>query len=268
MSRYTIVSAIKTLDTLFAFNTAVPLSVEEIGQRTEQSRNQAFRCVKTLEEYGLIAERDGGYVLTPLLLTLLPALRHDPLLSVAEPYLRELQNRTDETVNLIVRLNQKETIVLATYPSHHSIRLVTKVGQVALLHAGAVPKAILAFSEDEEREVILSMTEFLPSYTEHTVRDANTLRAELAQTVERGYSVSDQDFEPGARGVGAPIFNRAGIPIGGISVGGPVIRVTEDQMHEWGAVIRETADKISAELGWFGGYQDTVPLEKSKEDLS
>lgn len=264
MSRYTIVSAIKTLDTLFVFNTAEPLSVEEIGRRTEQSRNQVFRCIKTLEEYGLIAEREGGYVLTPLLLSLLPALRHDPLLSVAEPYLRELQTRTDETVNLIVRLNQKETIVLATYPSRHSIRLVTKVGQLALLHAGAVPKAILAFSAYEEQEAVLSMTEFLPSYTAYTMRDATELRKELDRTRERGYSVSDQDFEPGARGVGAPIFNRTGMPVGGISVGGPIIRVTENQMHEWGPLLRETADKISADLGWLGGYRD-APV-KIKED--
>ncbi|MCY0900277.1 MAG: IclR family transcriptional regulator [Firmicutes bacterium] len=250
MSQYTIQSAIKVLDTLFTFTTAEALSLEELGVRTQQSRNQIFRCVKTLEEYGLVCERDGGYALTPLVLKLLPSVRRDPLVAIADPYLRDFQAKTDETVNLVVRWRQWETITLGTYPSRHSVRLVSQIGQVSFLHAGAVPKAILAYATSAEQEAVLEALVHYPQYTPWTISDPERLRAELAATRVRGYSISDQDFEAGGRGVGAPIFDREGKPVAGISVGGPTIRVSDSHLAQWGPAIRDVADHISAELGW------------------
>lgn len=259
MSQYTIQSGVKVLDTLFAFDTTNPILLEELGRRTEQSRNQVFRCVKTLQEYGLITEREGGYILTPMVLKLMPSLRRDPLAQVAEPYLRDLQARTDETVNLVVGWNEKETITLATYPSRHAIRLVSQVGQVSFLHAGCVPKAMLAFSTQDRQEEVFAELSTYPSYTSSTVLDPKALFRELEETRERGYSVSDQDFEAGGRGVGAPIFNRHGVPIGGISVGGPTVRISDENLRAWGPLIRHIADQISAELGWTGVISGTAP---------
>ncbi len=256
-------------DTLFAFDTTEPLNAEQLGRRTDQSRNQVFRCIKTLQEYGLIAERDEGYVLTPMMLKLMPSLRRDPLAMVAEPYLRELQAETDETVNLVARWDQNETITLATFPSRHSIRLVSQVGQVSFLHAGAVPKAVLAFASREEQEQVLAELAAYPRYTEWTVLDHGKLREEIRKIRERGYSISDQDFEAGGRGVGAPIFDGRGNPIGGISVGGPTVRVSLEVLSSWGPHLQHVADRISAELGWTGSPSpaNTSPGNR-KDDAS
>lgn len=250
MSRYTIHSAIKVLDTLFAFDSADVLSTDELGHRTQQSRNQVFRCIKTLQEYGLVVERDGEYVLTPMILRLLPAVRRDPLASIAEPYLRALQEKTDETVNLVVRWQEYETITLATFPSRHAIRLVSQTGQVSMFHAGATPKAMLAFMNPDFQESLFNTLVQLPQYTPYTERHPDRLRAELAEIRDRGYSVSDQDFELGGRGVGAAIFDRHGNPVAGISVGGPVSRVSLQTLAVWGPMLVEVADAISAELGF------------------
>lgn len=251
-SRYTIRSAVKVLDTLFAFDAAEVLTTEELGQRTEQSRNQVFRCIKTLQEYGLITERDAGYALTPMVLKLLPSVRRNPIAAVADPYLRDLQEKTDETVNLVVRWHARETITLATYPSRHGVRLVSQAGQVSLLHAGATPKAMLAFLSSEEQEAILAEVASYPQYTPATETDPERLRRELDQIRHRGYSISDQDFELGGRGVGAPIFDRRGEPVAGISVGGPVMRVTDPILQHWGPMVVQVAAAISRDLGWPG----------------
>lgn len=257
-SRYTIRSAVKVLDTLFSFDTTESLTADELGRRTDQSRNQVFRCVKTLQEYGLIAEREGGaYVLTPMVLRLLPSIRRDPIATVAEPYLRELQEKTDETINLVLRWQGRENITLATLPSRHGIRLVSQTGQVSLLHAGATPKAMLAFLPFDEQEEVLAELPTYPQYTPYTTINAEKLRTELAEIRRRGYSISDQDFELGGRGVGSPIFDRHGIPVAGISVGGPVSRVSDHTLALWGPMIAAAADSISRELGWSGGSTGT-----------
>lgn len=250
MSRYTIQSAIKVLDTLFTFASSTTLSMEEIAERTQQSKNQTFRCIHTLKDYGLIVDRDEGYALTPMVLRLMPSSRHEPVSRIADPYLREFQARTDETVNLVIRWKDREAIILATYPSRHSVRLVSQTGQVSLLHAGATPKAMLAFLSDDEVERVISPSSDLPKYTPFTQTDPVRLRAEVAEIRERGYSISDQDFELGGRGVGAPVFDRSGKPIAGISVGGPISRVGEDVYRVWGQWAVDVAKAISIELGW------------------
>lgn len=253
MSRYAIQSAIKVLDTLFAFNTTDALTCDELGRRTEQSRNQVFRCVKTLQDYGLVVERDDGYVLTPMMLQLLPSIRRDPIASIAEPYLRAVQEETDETVNLVVRWKGRETITLSTFPSRHGIRLVSQAGQVSLLHAGATPKAMLAFMTVKDQEAVLAELASYPQYTPYTEMNPEKLRVELAEIRQRGYSISNQDFELGGRGVGAPIFDRHGEPVAGTSVGGPVSRVTDETLKVWGPMLVSVAQAISAELGWSPG---------------
>lgn len=256
-SRYTIRSAVKVLDTLFAFDSTETLTMEELGSRTEQSRNQVFRCAKTLQEYGLITERDGGYGLTPMILKLIPSIRRDPIATIAEPRLRDLQEKTDETVNLVVRWQVRQTITLMTFPSRQGIRLVSQAGQVSWLHAGATPKAMLAFADPEEQEAVLGELASYPKYTPYTETDPERLRQELADIRQRGYSISDQDFEMGGRGVGAPIFDRHGVPVAGISVGGPVMRVSDMTLRSWGPMLVQVAEAISAELGWTGGYPGT-----------
>lgn len=252
VSRYTIQSAVKVLDTLFAFTSPDPLTVDELGTRTHQSRNQVFRCIKTLHEYGLVADREDGYVLTPMALRLMPSIRRDPIVMVAEPYLRTLQEQTDETVNLVVRWQARETITLTTLPSRHAIRLVSQVGQVSFLHAGATPKAMLAFLESSVQADVLRELPQYPRYTPYTELNPERLRAELSVIRHRGYSISDQDFEMGGRGVGAPIWDRHSQPIAGISVGGPVHRVTDETLATWGPLIVQVAEAISTEMGWPG----------------
>jgi IclR family acetate operon transcriptional repressor len=252
MSQYTIRSAVKVLDALFAFDTTESLSLDQLGEQTQQSRNQTFRCVKTLQEYGLIAERDGRYVLTPMILRLVPSVRRHPVATIAEPYLRRLQEQTDETVNFVVRWQDRETITLTTLPSRHAVRLVSQIGQVSLLHAGATPKAILAFSPPKLQEQVLAELPTYPQYTPFTEMNPDKLRTELEATRQRRYAVSDQDFELGGRGIGAPVFDHRGEPIAGVSVGGPVSRVSDLTLRTWSPLLIQVAESISTELGWTG----------------
>jgi len=251
-SRYAISSAVKTLQVLFAFEgTQGPTTLQELSRRAGLTTNQTFRCLKSLEDFGLVQEVRSGYALTPTLLRLTPSVLHEPLLiDVAETALLALRDDTGETVNLMALIGNRETLCLATYPSPQSVRLVTQVGQRALLHAGATSKAVLAWLSESEQEDWLRMLPLLPRLTESTVLDPELLRSELAATRERGYSITDQDYEPGARGVGAPILGPDGRPIGGLSVGGPHERVDDRAIERFGRLAVEAAARISRRLGY------------------
>jgi DNA-binding IclR family transcriptional regulator len=249
--RYTIAAAVKTLEVLFAFRDARgALSLTEVSSRAQLPRNQVYRCLKSLEAMGLLAEQPRGFALTPKLLELVPAIRGQSLLSAAEPAMHALQEATGETVNLVALLEaEDETVCLVSVPTRHGIGLLTRVGQRSGLHAGACPKAILAFMPVAVQERVLAGLKDAVRYTDATVLDANRLREELRETAARGYSITDEDFEAGARGVGAAIFGPSGGPVGGLSVGGPASRVDDEKLRRFGALAVEAAREVSSRLG-------------------
>lgn len=209
-------------------------------------------------------DQAGHYRLTSLVYQLAAAAEEEaPLEEVAQPVMDQLQITTNETVNLCCLVGGQSVIVARKY-SDHSVKLTSKLGQISGLHAGANPKAMLAFMPAEEQEKILSMFPVLQKYTEKTVKSVEALRMELLEIRQRGYSISDEDFEEGARGVGAAIFDRNGKVVGGISAGGPINRVGHEKLEHLGGLVADAARRISRLLGYMGDPVDAY--EKLDKD--
>jgi len=267
--RYAIDSALKTLQVLFAF--AEPphaLSVAEIEQKVGLSKNQVFRCLKSMEEFGLVRlDQEGKYRVTPLIRQLASAAETDPSLEeIAQPAMVQLQEMTGETVNLCC-LVENHSVIVARRHSRHGVRLNVRLGERTGLHAGASPKAMLAFLPQETQEEVIAMLPSLHRYTDKTARDRDLFRRELQEIRTRGYSISDEDFEEGARGVGAPIFGREGSVVGGISAGGPISRVGPAQVELLGQLTALAARRVSRLLGHGGNgsSETTSPVQKEAE---
>ncbi|RKN85790.1 IclR family transcriptional regulator [Paenibacillus ginsengarvi] len=252
-SRYTIESVMKTLQVLFSFcEPPYRFTISDLESSTGLSKNQVFRSLKSLEEFGLLRmEAEGSYVVTAIAYNLALAAEPDaPLEELAQPVMESLQRATGETVNLCCLLDGQSTIIARRH-GKQSVRLMSRLGQRSPLHAGACPKAMLAFLSDEEQERVIGMLPHYQKITDHTVTDPDRLRIELEEIRRRGYSVSDEDYEAGARGVGAPIFGKNGKVIAAISAGGPTIRVSPEDLLGFGQLTMEAADKISKFLGYF-----------------
>ncbi|ULO09056.1 IclR family transcriptional regulator [Paenibacillus sp. 19GGS1-52] len=251
-SRYTIESVMKTLQILFSFcEPPYRFSIGELEEVTGLSKNQIFRSLKSLEEFGMLRmEPDGFYVVTAMAYNLAVAAEPDaPLEEVAPPIMEQLQQETGETVNLCILFEGQSTIIARRH-SKQGVRLMSRLGHRTPLIAGAGPKAMLAFLSVEEQEKELGMMPFYQKQTPKTEVNPNVLRVELQETRKRGYSISLEDFELGAIGVGAPIFDKAGNVVGAISAGGPISRVNPDDLSGFGQMTLEAAGKISRILGY------------------
>lgn len=254
--RYVIGSALRTLDLLKAFaQKPNRFSLSELAVLTAMEKNQLYRSVKTLEAAGFLAlGADGRYRMTELLHvlssnTVKPPSTSLPLL--AAPHLDELAAQTGESVNLFVR-HGDFAVCIDRRDSPHMVRLASVLGVTAPLHAGAVPKAMLAFLPESVQARVLARLADLPVYTNRTVQEPEALKRELAQIRERGYSISDEDYDASARGVGAPIFDGFGEVVAGISVGGPSFRVKRETLSVFGALVVQQAREITLRLGQAG----------------
>ncbi len=252
--RYLIQSAANTLEVLLVFGRAPHrFSPSEIAAHLDMDRNQAFRCLRTLQHVGFVrAEDDDRFVLTPLVEQLAGAAQPQAnLVTAAGVFMDDLSQGTEETVNLFVLDGDSMTCV-----DHRDglrpVRLVTELGRRTPLHAGACPKATLAYLPEAQQERVLAQLPHLPHFTAHTARTADDLRRDLQDVRARGYAISDLDVDEEARGVGAPIFNSAGHVVGAISVGGPASRMTPARITQLGERITETARLISRQLGYNG----------------
>lgn len=253
---YVIASALRTLQVLHAF--AVPphrLGLADVVAQLGIERNQAYRSLKTLEASGFLVQgTDARFELGPAasgLATAAVQWQSASVVDVAAPQLEGLSEATRETVHLFVRAGDR-AVCVDRRESTHNVRLVSVLGQSFPLHAGAVPKVILAWLPAAERDEILRRLTDLPRYTDRTARDPKVLGRELAAIRERGYSISDEDFDSSARGVAAPIFAPDGSIVGGVSVGGPSFRVDDETLTRFAQLVRAAAGEISRRMALSG----------------
>jgi DNA-binding IclR family transcriptional regulator len=116
------------------------------------------------------------------------------------------------------------------------------------LHAGAAGKILLAYQPEEKIEGFLKANKF-EKYTEKTVLDPAELRKQLKAIRKAGYAFSEEEISLGVRAFAAPIFNHEGKIIAGLTVFGPIQRITGPKKETILKLILEYSQKISEEIG-------------------
>ncbi|CAN0604457.1 unnamed protein product, partial [Ectocarpus sp. 12 AP-2014] len=163
------------------------------------------------------------------------------------PFLRRLTAETGETANLGIRDNAT-AVFLAQHESPQMMRMITRLGSRAPLHASGVGKALLAGMPDDERMQLLEGRE-LVRVTANTLDQPAPLQAEMQQIRTQGFACDREEHAIGLHCVAACIFDEHGIPLAAISVSGPVARIPEERLLTLGARVRQTADEITQQLG-------------------
>lgn len=262
--RYVIEAVVKAMDVLLAFGRPPhAFTPAELARITGHSFNQVFRCLRSLAACGLVRlGSEGRYELTPLLVGLAAKAGPKPmsLVAAAQPVLDELVQAAQETVHLFALTDGFCVCVDYRTPQREGLIVSSSLGRRVPLHAGATPKAILAFLPNEKVVEVAAALPHLPRYTQFTIREPAELYEEIRIIRSRGYAISDQDYELGARGVGAPIFGADGQPVGGVSMGAPTVRMTLEEVETILApLVLRAAATISRSLGFAGSWRDLVP---------
>jgi IclR family acetate operon transcriptional repressor len=78
-------------------------------------------------------------------------------------------------------------------------------------------------------------------------RDA--LMDDLRETQLRGYSFDGEEKNIGMRCIAAPVFDVHGDAVAGLSISGPVARITDARIALIGTLVRAGADALTRELG-------------------
>jgi DNA-binding IclR family transcriptional regulator len=226
------------------------LALRELSMQLEAPKSSLLPLLRTLTARGYLEQGAlGEYGLGRKAIELgmgSPAHRAWP--EIARPALRELMERTGETVFLGALGGDGTAVVFVDkLESEQVIRYTAGVGDRRALHATSSGKVILAFLPAPDRERILRALP-LKRYTDRTVTSLPALRAALEEVRQTGICVNLDELAVGAAGIAAPIFDRDGHVAGACAIGGPTARV-RPRLKPLAAEVKATARAISALLG-------------------
>jgi IclR family transcriptional regulator, KDG regulon repressor len=240
--------ALRLLDVLAAEGNLAP---GEISSRLALHKSTVHRLLAVLErnEYVERHQGNGRYSLGFKLIELgTSASSRLDLCEVARPILDDLMEQTGETAHIGI-LSQGAVVSIADSESYKTLRTPSTVGRRTPAHCSSQGKVLLAEMELPQVQAFVRANGLKP-YTRLTIRTMRRLQQELEDVRRNGYAIDDQEFEEGLKCIGAPIRDRSGAVIAGISVAGPAIRLRVERMPALINTVVKAADRISAALGY------------------
>ena len=243
--------AVSVLDALAAADR--PQTLTEIAAGTGLSVPTAFRFLRTLQASGLVLARgaEGRYTLGVRVLDLAEGLQRQlDIVAVARPFIVAARDRVNESVCLTVRSGDG-WVALDVAETTQPFRRVMRRGEGSPLYASAVGKVLLAGEPDAEVEAYLARTELVP-FSETTVRDAETLRAQVREIRARSYATSVNERGTGGAAAAAPIRAHDGRVIAAVLIAPPASRFTDDVRAACVEAVLAAVDGISEALLYRG----------------
>jgi DNA-binding IclR family transcriptional regulator len=255
----------RAIAVLKSFSDEAPdMGVTEVSRKVNLHKSTVYRLLSAFEDEGLIARNPetGKYRLGPELIVLgEQVLRHTEVHRVALPFLRELAEKTGETVDLEV-LSGSNVVTIEEIAGKHVVAAAGAIGMPWAAHATSNGKILLAYQPAEKQRQILSRT--LKRFTPRTLTDPRAVARELARVREQGYALSFGELEDHLVAIGMPIRGRNGDAVAAVSISGPDTRFTADKLPGLLRTGLETCARISARLGYHGAaYARSAPARPS-----
>ncbi len=240
----------RALDVLLCFNwNEKELTLTDISEKLGLAKSTVSRMLATLEMADFVYRdpKTNMYRLGSNIYYLGQIAKASmDLRNVAYPIMQELNNVTQETINLYL-LDNLDRVCFEQIESPHTLKQVVKIGDRFPLWDGATGRVLLA---NLDEALWYDMIKELKPLTESTITDPIKFIESLKETKALGYAVSigEKNYDIGC--VAAPIFESTGKVKGCISISGPRFRIPQNT-DQYAHLVVEAAKKISNQLGFF-----------------
>lgn len=219
--------------------------VNELGL----NRSTCYNIMATLQRAGWVTSMGerSGWTLGPKLLTL-TGVTDDMALNVAQTEIDALSRRLGFVVFLAEPDGSGGYVVVAKAERQVGVRVTVGVGDDFPFSAPALMQAFHAWRDPADFDLLADRVGVRP-FTEHTVTDRAELHRQLAETRDRGFSTSLQQFDLAQSGVAAPVFDRRGEVHRVVCSLAFFSELHRDNVMRIGALIAACADRITQRIG-------------------
>lgn len=241
--------ALTVLEFLGQFPSGV--SLQKISQETGFNKSSVHRILTTFEMSGYVAQLSSNkeYRLTMKLMHLGQAAINSDVIGIVRPYLNELLETVNETVNFLSFDGDKIVFKDKLEPQNASFRTRTYVGMYSPMYCSAAGKCSLAFMPESSRELYWQRNaSVMKPLTENTILDKGQFFAVLDKIKTDGYALDDEENEAGISCVAVPILDKSGTPVYAISVSALTPRVKALGYEKVAEKIKAITAKIEQQL--------------------
>lgn len=243
----------RALQVLNCFSFERPtLSLKEISELSNLHKSTLLRILQTLREKEFVEiDKNRKYRLGLQVYKLGNVFFYNlDIEAKAEPYLKQLANKTNKTVHLGVVEKDKALILDKIEPDEQSIRIMmSRKGRNVPLHCTSIGKVLLSFQPDEKRKTLLESIE-LKKYTENTITEKTKLEKELERIRKQGFSFDFEEHEKDIVCVAAPIKDIQSKVVASISISGILFQTPKELLkNELRQKVVSTAEVISRKIG-------------------
>jgi DNA-binding IclR family transcriptional regulator len=226
----TVKSAERVFDILEVFALwREPLALKDVAGQLGIPKSSALMLLRTLESRGYLMRDGERYVLDPV-------WQSDAadggcfigghtmrLIRIAEPVMRDLVDRLEETIVLGVPTLDGDVRVVANRMSPLTVRYDQSRISVIPGYCTALGQAMLAFQDQDAIDAYVARCPFKP-LTDHTITSPEAFRSRLAEIRQRGWAVNQEERFLGAVGLASPILGQGGSVLGALNIGTVPVR--------------------------------------------
>ncbi|MCP3440728.1 IclR family transcriptional regulator [Bradyrhizobium sp. CCGUVB14] len=239
---------------LEAFGARSPaMNIAQLSLKTGLGRSAIQRIVYTLSELGYLQREEETKQLSLAPKSLSLGSRYiaaDNLIELAQPFLRDIAERFDETVTL-ARLDRSEIVVVSSVPSSQVISASVPVGARYPIEGSASGWVLVA---DMPEIAQLKIVEKIRSRTGSRWASNDELLRRLEEVRVRGFSLIEPPLFLGGLSIAAPILNVDGTACAALAVSCPTARWSiEEANARITPIIVHAGHALSRLNGWHGG---------------
>ena len=229
-----------------------PVRLRDLSQALSINPSTALRFLTSLQNCGYVSQEPESqrYFLTYKICRLAHQVsRHNQIQAITHPYLIMLSEKFGEAVCVSVERDMMMVYVDVASGPQQTLMSLQRIGNVSPMHCTGNGKLLLLNYSSEKLDAFIRQRG-LPQNTVHTITTRQALDDELAQIRRQGFALDNEECEIGVRCMACPIYDYTGAIVAGISVTGPVSRMTDDKLTDMRAPLEEVASEISAALGF------------------
>lgn len=209
------------------------MTIGEVAEACSMNKSSAQRMVYTLEQLGYIEKhpRTRRYQLT--VRALRPGFNYlfaNTLIDVANPFLSELTNITQETTCL-TEPDSTEMVYIARFISANFVPVHMPIGSRIPMYCTSAGRAYLSALPEAESTALLEQQN-REQHTIHTQTDTATIQAMLHQARKHGYATNQEELFLGDMTLGAPVIGSNGKPVAAVHVVAPTSRWTLEEAKQ------------------------------------
>ncbi len=221
------------------------LGIAEFCRKTALPKGTVHRLLGTLKNLGYIEQnpQNRKYRFTIKIFKLGTAIIDKIGLSQTIPYMKELSQQFNETVNLAI-LDRDEIIYLYSVGSDNTLKLDLRIGSNQPAYCAAIGKVLLAYLSEKGLDNYLQRVKLKP-FTPYTITSKEYLKKDLKLIRERGYSFVNEEYMAGVACVAVPLKDHQNKVCAGLSFSIPTVRMDKEKLPLLIDSLISTAEKIT-----------------------